>query len=517
MKKIKILPVILFISIFLSVFAPVSAAAVEQPNPGANSVVLMDTATGNVLFSKNADVKAFPASITKIMTVLLAVEAIEQGEVALSDSVTASDNVAFDMIDDGSTAGIVAGETMTLENLMYCAMVVSANEACNAIAEHISGSVPSFVARMNARAAELGCTGTNFANTHGLPNENHYTTAQDFAIISLEAASHPLFMQIANTATITIPATNKAEERRLSNTNGLINKDSVSYPGYYYEGAAGIKTGHTEAAGFCLVSTAAKNGMNLLCVVMGAKATDKGDNLEIGSFTDSIMLYNWAFENYSYRDILPITALVEDIPVKMGSDANFVTVHPQSAVKALLPNDEDIGSYEQKITIYSRQEGKDLVAPVDAGEILGEITIERDGIVYGSSLLVANSSVDLSYGKYIKSQILGTLKKPGVIIAIVVILALVVLYIIQIVRYNAAKKKRRQEFARRHNASAQLAPDRRSAPKAAVSPRSEPATQYYEDDDKPDLNYGSSVSTAVQEQETQAERDYFEEFFGKNK
>jgi len=118
MKKIKILPVILLVSIFLSVFSPVSADAVEQPSPGANAVVLMDTVTGNVLFSTNADTKVFPASTTKIMTVLLAVEAVERGDVALSDYVTASDNIAFDMIEDGSSVGIVAGETMTLENLM---------------------------------------------------------------------------------------------------------------------------------------------------------------------------------------------------------------------------------------------------------------------------------------------------------------------------------------------------------------------------------------------------------------
>lgn len=517
MKKIKILPVILLVSIFLSVFSPVSADAVEQPSPGANAVVLMDTVTGNVLFSTNADTKVFPASTTKIMTVLLAVEAVERGDVALSDYVTASDNIAFDMIEDGSSVGIVAGETMTLENLMYCAMVSSANEACNAIAEYISGSIPSFVAKMNERATQLGCTGTNFTNTHGLPDENHYTTAQDFSIISLEAISHPLFMQISNTASITIPATNKSEERRLSNTNGLINKDSVNYPGYYYDAAAGIKTGHTEAAGYCLVSTATKNGMTLLCVVMGGKATEKAGGFEYGSFTDSIMLYNWAFENYSYRDILKITALVEDIPVKMGSDANFVTVHPQTAVKALLPNDEDIDSYEQKITIYSQQEGKELMAPVDAGEVLGEITIERDGVVYGSSLLVANSSVDLSYGKYIKSQIAVTLKKPVVIIAIVVVLALLALYVYQVVKYNTAKRKHKQDVARRRNASAQIADEREVAPKAVSSRRSAPAMKYYDDGDldKPDLNYGSSVSTASRQEETQAERDYFEEFFGK--
>lgn len=145
----------------------------------------------------------------------------------------------------GSTSNIQAGEEMTLRDLMYCAMLGSANEACNIIAVHISGSLDAFVSLMNERAAELGCTGTHFNNTHGLPDSDHYTTARDFTMITCEAMAHDLFVEISGTVSYTVPATNMSGERRLSNTNGLINPESSTYPGYYYEYARAGKTGHT--------------------------------------------------------------------------------------------------------------------------------------------------------------------------------------------------------------------------------------------------------------------------------
>ncbi|MEG1404628.1 MAG: D-alanyl-D-alanine carboxypeptidase family protein [Oscillospiraceae bacterium] len=534
MKKFKFLSLILMVSVIMSVFASPMAQAVSDPAPGANAVMLIDTATGNPLYVKNENAKVFPASTTKIMTVLLAVEAIEQGTVTPADAVTASDKITFDLISDGSSAGIVPGEVMSLENLMYCAMIASANEACNVIAEHVGGSIPSFVEKMNARAKELGCTGTNFTNTHGLPNDNHYTTAKDFSLIAAEAIKHPLLMQICNTVSKIIPATNKAAERNLSNTNGLINTNSTAYPGYFYEYAAGIKTGHTDGAGYCLISTATKNGVSLLAVVMGGKAVTKGEKTDFGNFSDSIKLYNWAFENFSYRDIIKTTTLVEDVPVKMGSDADFVTVHPQGAVRVLLANDEDTEAFEQKITIFNEESGEELVAPITAGQVLGEITIERDGVVYGKSQLVASTSVDLSYARFIKTQILNTLKNPIVIIAIIVVLALLGAYIFLVIRYRRARKQHMQEVSRRRKLNERIADE---APKGRGPKPPEPRNvllKYFEDDDKSADNAEAQTTDSAEEMdfgeinldpeptqnenvETQAERDYFTEFFSKNK
>ena len=220
MKKIKLLPIILILTLLVSALG-LPALALEQPEINSPRAVLMDAASGRVFYEKDADSQAYPASLTKVMTVLVAVEAIERGEFSLTDSVTASERCLEGMVDDGSTAGIVPGETMPLQDLLYCALLASANEACNVIAEYVSGSVEAFVEQMNALAAELGCSGTHFANTHGLPDDDHYTTARDMAVIYREAISHELFAEISGSVGYTAAATNVSGERQLSNTNSL--------------------------------------------------------------------------------------------------------------------------------------------------------------------------------------------------------------------------------------------------------------------------------------------------------
>jgi serine-type D-Ala-D-Ala carboxypeptidase (penicillin-binding protein 5/6) len=525
MKKSKFLAFILIVSILSSNIVSTSALAVSDPAPSSNEVILVDAASGNTVYAKNENNKAYPASLTKVMTVMLAVEAIENGKVALTDNVTAGKDINADLSDDGSTSGIVPGETMTLENLLYCAMLSSANEACNIIAEYIGGDLQTFIGMMNSRAAELGCTGTHFVNAHGLPDENHYTTAGDFAKISLAAISHPLFAKICNTVTRTVPATNVSKERVLQNTNGLINTNSELYPGYLYQYAAGVKTGHTTDAGYCLVSTASKDGVELLCVVLGGKAVDNSGKAQYTNFLDSISLYNWAFANFSYRDILETTDLVKDIPVKMGKNADFVTVHPETAVKALLPNDEDASNFEQKITIYSEDKGTDLVAPVQAGTALGEISIERDGVVYGTSKLVACTSIDLSYSQFIKSKIANSLKQPLVIIFILLVIAFFAAYIYLVVRYHRRKRKYQRNLSMRNRAEqravveqARKAPQEKAPQRKAshVRPADEPKRLSESKKREPGEN-PFSKEVLDREAEERAERDYFEEFFGRNK
>ena len=257
MKKLRYTAAVMCLSLLLGVIAPRALAAEAPELSSAKSALIGDMSSGRILYSAGAYTRSEPASITKMMTLLLAAEAAEAGEVSLEDMVTASKNCRFDLTDDSSTAHINAGETMSLKDLMYCAALVSANEACNIIAEHVSGSVEKFIERMNSRAEELGCSGTHFANTHGLPDKDQYTTARDLFVIACEAMRHPVFAEVVGTASYTVPATNIKDERRLSSSNALINKNSVYTDQYLYEGAVGIKTGHTDAAGYCLVGGAA--------------------------------------------------------------------------------------------------------------------------------------------------------------------------------------------------------------------------------------------------------------------
>lgn len=442
MKKLKNLSIFLLFSLVITFLAP-GALALEPPEIASKSVILIDVVTGDEIFSQNADTRAFPASLTKMITVLLAVEAIEAGQVSPDDEITATEAHMFDLIADGSTADIVPGETMTLTQLLYCAMVVSANEACNMIAEHVGGSVENFVSMMNERAKELGCTGTNFRNTHGLPDEGHYTTATDMALFAKEAVGHALFMEICGTQSTTIPATNKTDKpRELVNTNALLG-DNEHYKGYTYEYASGIKTGHTNDAGYCLISTATKDEIAAIAVVMGGESKARsGGGLDVDSFADSITLYDWLFENYSYRNILEyFQSTTVSVPVEMGDNADSVAARPGGAITALLPYDVDISEFDFETVIYSEKEGTTLQAPIEKDEVLGEIAVYRNGTEVGNVKLVAANSIDLSKMVYMKSEVQKFFQLAVVRIAIVVLVLLILGYAFLVIRYKILRAR----------------------------------------------------------------------------
>lgn len=525
MKKIRLLPIFLLIVMLASALAP-QALALEAPELTSTAAVLVDQDSGRVLFEKNADEKAYPASLTKVMTVLVAVEAIEKGQVAMTDNVTASDSCLEGMVDDGSTAGIVPGETMPLKDLLYCALLASANEACNVIGEYIGGSVSAFVDMMNARAEELGCTGTHFANTHGLPDENHYTTAGDMALIYREALSHESFAEICGTVSYTVPATNVSAERQLSNTNGLINQNTQLYSGNYYEYAKTGKTGHTSAAGYCLVSSAEKDSVKLIAVVLGGQATQNSSGgYDYGNFIDSRTLYDWGFENFSVREILSSSELVTEVKVAMAEDDGKATLRPNSVITALVANDFDVESLERDIVIYSERDGETLEAPIAAGTVLGEITLSLDGDIYGSTQLIAGSAVELSKLQYMKNQVAEVLGMTWVKVVIVALVLALLSYIALVVRYRILHKRHMRELRRARlerqrrmeaenatrvfteqqpSAAKQREPVTTAAPSAARRPQA-PAQQPEKPEDEEKLK--------AQEK---ARRDYFEEFF-KNK
>ena len=239
----------------------------------AKAAILIDLDTGEVLFETNADTPIYPASLTKIMTVLLA---IENGDP--DDLVTASAEAVTGLDPDGTSVWLSAGEVMSLKDLWYCMMLASANDACNVVAEYISGSIPAFVELMNQRAAELGCTNTHFSNTNGLPDTEHTTTARDLSIIARYAIENETFWEICTTTQYTVPETNMLEARVLATTNSL----TTTYKSdtYYDARVQGVKTGYTNDAGRCLIVTAREDGMRLLSVVCGApdQVTHNGES-----------------------------------------------------------------------------------------------------------------------------------------------------------------------------------------------------------------------------------------------
>ncbi len=420
--------------------------ALDDPALDSSAALLVDLDNGTILYGKNENERRAPASMVKIMTALMGIEAYERGDLSLSDLCAVNETAFSDIGSGGSTGGFKAGEQVPFESLLYGIMLTSANEGCNAIAEAVDGTIASFIARMNARAVELGCKNTNFANTHGMPNENSYSTAYDLFLITREAMTHNLFKRICASASYSIPATELNEERVIRNGNSLLNSSSA----YYYEYATGVKTGYTDAAGYCCIATASKEGRNLLSVVLGAQSgTAEDGRTEVRSYTDTKRLMNWGFDNFNYRDLLTTMKLMAEIPVNLGRGASSVVLRPEENVVALLPNDADLTQVKLDQRLY--QEGA-LTAPVEQGTVLGEVTVSFNGQVYGTVNLVANTTVELDRTAYIGSEISNTLRNKYVRLAITVLVILAILYVAFIVYYNvrrANKRKVANDLARR--------------------------------------------------------------------
>ena len=394
MKFKRLFSVFLLLTV-LAGFAAVPAAAdetktpVPDPDIQAKAALLVDWDTETVLYAKNEHTELYPASLTKIMTALLTLEAVDQGKLALDQELTATASALDGLAADGSTAGIKVGETMTVENYLKCMLIVSANEACDVLAEGVSGSVRAFVDAMNARAAELGCKNTHFVNPNGLHDSQHYTSAWDLYLITREALKYPEFMAVCDMGVAEIPATNLSESRRLRTTNYLLSNWRAA--GYLYPDAHGIKTGSTSEAGHCLVSSATRGSRSLISVVLGAERV-VGENgvANVKSFSETSRLFEWGFANFSTQTVLTELDMLADVPVAL-SKIDSVAVHPDREVTLVLPNDVGPEDLERKLTLE-----ENVQAPVSAGQELGSVELSRNGTVYVSVPLVALNDVEAS-------------------------------------------------------------------------------------------------------------------------
>lgn len=366
---------------------PAAAAKVPDWEVQAKAALLVDRNTGAVVYGMNEHDELYPASLTKIMTCLLVLEAVDGGRLRLSQEITATATSLEDLADDGSTAGIEVGEILTVEELLYCMMLVSANEACTILAEKISGSVGSFVEAMNRKARELGCENTHFMNPHGLHDSQHYTSAWDLYLITKAALEHPLFMTFCDAASHTVPATNVSGERQLSNTNYLIRSTRE----YYNPDVHGVKTGSHSQAGYCLVTTAQHARMELLCVVLGAERVQRDGTWWTYSFGETNRLYDWAFGNFTYQTLYKEDDVAGEAPVALSS-TDHVTLRPAKPVEVLLPKDADLEELEKSIALNADP----VEAPIAAGDVLGTLTVRLDGEECVTVDLLAYTDVEAS-------------------------------------------------------------------------------------------------------------------------
>ena len=427
MKAKRFLSVFLLVVLLVTLSVTPFASADEpklpkDPDIQAKAALLVDANTGAIVYAKNEHQELYPASLTKIMTALLVVEAIDKGQLSLEQEVTASATISS-LDTDGSTANIKPGEVMTVEQLLYCMLVVSANEACVILAEAVAGSVDAFVAQMNEKAQALGCKNTHFVNPTGLHDSQHYTSAWDLYLITKEALTHQDFVRISDTGDITLPATNLHEARSLHSTNYLISVWRSR--GYINKNAHGIKTGSTSEAGHCLVSSAAKGSLSFISVVLGCdRLTLEDGEIRTMSFYETNRLFQWGFDNFSYKTILTADEYPKEVAVSL-SKIDHVTVHPARDVEILMPNGLEPEDLERTLVLQDPVE-----APVAEGQVLGTMELSYDGKVYASADLLALNDVEASRLLTFWRDVKLFFAKPAVKITGIVLAVLVVLVLL---------------------------------------------------------------------------------------
>lgn len=344
------------------------------------SLLLYEMNTGTLVYGKNIDEIREPASLTKLMTCLLA---MEYGNIY--DYITVTDSALSGLDPSGSAAGLKAGETYSLEELLYCLMVKSANDAAAVIAKYISGSQSDFVDLMNQRAQELGCDSTHFLNPHGLHEEGHVSSARDIAKILSACLDYDLFASLYSTASYTLPATQLQEERTLTSTNYLISSAITNE--YLDSRVIGGKTGFTTPAGRCVACVADDgSGYRYLAVVLGAAGTDSDGKTIYGSFRSASALFNFGFENFSEQEALSAETYLEPMEVTDGD--TLLESYTIEGVTCLLPVDFDSADLRLEPVL-----SEDLTVPIASGDSLGEAKVYYGDALLGRVPIVAANDV----------------------------------------------------------------------------------------------------------------------------
>lgn len=413
------------------IFIPTFTVSAYEPTGfeiTAKSAMLVSLDTNEVLFEKNADDKVYPASITKIMTTLLILESDKydpNAKIAMTEE-------ALDLVSGtGSSVSLLkAGEEISQLDLVYMVLMSSYGDCALLAAEYYCGSVENFVAQMNARAAELGLEGTHYENPIGLHSEQNYTTARDTYKLTAFALQNQTFKEVCESTRHTVPATNMSGARTLSTTNFL--QDNTTE--YYYSYAKGVKTGYTDEAGRCLVSTASYNGYNYICVVFGCPPDKKNH------FTESKELYRWAFNNFEFKKVADSENPVAEIAVDLSLNTDFVSLYIEDGFVSILPKDAD----DSTISIVAKPISEKVDAPIKKGDVLGTADIIYAEQVIGTVNLVSNEDVEKSTMLAVLRTVKNFFTSSYMKVVYIIIAAAVIIFIIAIIKMNSTGKKKRK-------------------------------------------------------------------------
>ncbi len=425
---------IMLIMIFLMIFLTGTVSYAEELTLSAQAAFLMDLETGQVLYEKKPDMQWAPASTTKIMTALVAIENAEP-----DSEMRASNHAVNSIPSDYGRAGIKAGEVLTMEDLLHFVLIISANEAANVIAENISGSIDDFVDVMNAKVLDLGLENTHFTNTYGLDDDNHYSSARDLAIMAQAAMQSPVFREIVSKNEVPLPDTNLRtsegwDKWHIESTNRLLNSTSD-----YYDRVTGIKTGYTGKAGRCLVFSAINNeGLELLGVVLGAEDYDT-------LFSEAQQLLEYGYKNYRIQTLVSSGEFYGRYEVADAVENISVELQTLGSVEHLLPSSPE--RLQAEVTTHEIL-NTPFIAPIEKGQVLGQKIWLYNGEEIGNIQLVAMNSIEKTLQAQIRDRI-HELIENHILRNILIIIGIIILVFI-ILRITLRRISRRRNYHRRN-------------------------------------------------------------------
>lgn len=431
MKRISIIA----FSVIILCFSVFSASAVDykcSEETVSNAVYLENLNSGAVVYEKNSDQQSYPASTTKIMTFVITAENVSDLD---QTTVTIKQDVISGLDPESTVMGLSAhvGEQVSVRDLLYGLMLPSGNDAALVLADYVGGGIPGFAEKMNAKAAELGCTNTHFTNPHGLYDPDHYTTAHDMALIAKHAMKIKGFMDICNTVYYTPDGF-----KTLHNTNYMLDSEAEGGQ-YYYQYTKGIKTGYLDEAGKCLVTSSDKNGDKYLCVCLGA-AFSYAENVNY-AMKDSAKLYDWAYKNLGVQTIYGTADSLASVDVKYVRNGKTLEAVPEKEISAFLPNNYDKKKLKVEINCPEQVD-----APVTQGDVLGTVSVKYEDLDLGLTNLVAAEDVERDISPL---EVFVTEHMQLIIIVSAVLVLIIVLLIVLISVRRKARRRSRSSKGRR--------------------------------------------------------------------
>ncbi len=431
-KKIFSLSFISFFA-FLIFLSPITASAYEPTGIDltAKSAMVVSLDTDEILFEKNIDDKVYPASITKIMTAVLMLESNKfdpKAKVKINKAcldVVLGTGLSVSLLEEG--------EELTQLDLLYTVLLSSYGDCTYLAAEIFGESYENFVKMMNDKAEELGLNGTHYSNPVGLHEEQTYTTARDTYKLTKYALRHELFKTATSQSRYHF-TTSKGTERNLATTNFLLDKNT----NYWYQYASGVKTGYTDVAGRCLVSTASYNNYNYMCIVFGCTNSPS----KRYDFLETKELYRWAFNNFSYKEVANSDEPVCEIPVELSSETDFVSLYFKEPFVTILPNGADQSTFR----IKNNLKGESVDAPIKKGDILGEAEVYYAERLIGKVDLVAGNNVEKNEILAIIRHIKNFFSSDYMKIVYTVLIIIAVGFILICIIINLPKKKRKVRY-----------------------------------------------------------------------